>query len=596
MADIQSTASGLWSAGSTWVGGTPPASADTVDINSGHTVTYDLDDEVTTYGRITISGGTLTFDNSGANRSIRCSDFYGISGTFNIGSSGTPWNSSYTAKILCTDTSGMFDTNGEGTINFYGATKTYYDTTLNGAGTATDTTITTNDTTGWLVGDLIAIQPTGNTSGDHFETEVFRIKAISTTTITLGLYTDETTADALAFGHLDNSIVLNLSHNIQIIHDGAGTTANWGGYRGGSTNNFYRVTFDNCSALVTGSSTTLSNRNNFNYVNCGIITNTANSNVGALNMNSPQFSTVYIKDCNFLAGGQGINYSRADDDPLYSTNQFLVEDSYFWGWDASSTAGGSGDAITGGDQPNNAQITGCHFAGFDANGFDIDKSNANMVFRDCYFYAIDDIMVYINSGNLNPLNWIVFENCIFNESQLGASYTNQFLSWSRYGGASFVNCKWSGSIATPTSSASIASFKDFNQTSGDDRLYVLGGYFQRDSTTKYATSDSLKFVSLNSGFIGQYLIKVHVSSTATKTIGIRGKKSSTSGWTVHPYFFVVNKDDGTISSEATFSDVDTNWNQKTTTISATDGDYLIIYVSIPYNSSSDFNIDDVTIT
>jgi len=55
MANIESTQTGNWATGSTWVGGSVPSAGDTVNIASGHTVTYSAD-TTTQFGDIDIDG------------------------------------------------------------------------------------------------------------------------------------------------------------------------------------------------------------------------------------------------------------------------------------------------------------------------------------------------------------------------------------------------------------------------------------------------------------------------------------------------------------------------------------------------------------
>lgn len=95
MAVITSNASGLWSAGATWVGGVPPANGDSFVIASGHTVEFDVDQSAMATGMVggTITGA-LTLTTTPGTYYLKMSGTSGHNitgaGTFNIGSSGSP--------------------------------------------------------------------------------------------------------------------------------------------------------------------------------------------------------------------------------------------------------------------------------------------------------------------------------------------------------------------------------------------------------------------------------------------------------------------------------------------------------------------------
>ncbi len=82
MATINSTQSGLWSSSSTW-GGATPAAGDTININNGHTVTYDKNDN-TLYGRININAGGALVHQTGIHTRLCCSMFIYVYGRYEM--------------------------------------------------------------------------------------------------------------------------------------------------------------------------------------------------------------------------------------------------------------------------------------------------------------------------------------------------------------------------------------------------------------------------------------------------------------------------------------------------------------------------------
>lgn len=82
MATINSTQSGNWSASSTW-GGSTPNTGDTIIINNGHSIVYDLNSS-TIFGRITINqGGSLTHK-TGIHTKLCCSMFIYVYGKYEM--------------------------------------------------------------------------------------------------------------------------------------------------------------------------------------------------------------------------------------------------------------------------------------------------------------------------------------------------------------------------------------------------------------------------------------------------------------------------------------------------------------------------------
>ena len=175
MATYTSTATGLWSAGATWVGGVKPPSAagHKIVIAAGHTVTYD--EAAGTYGDDTSSttaasnaivvNGTLKFSRSTSTQlTCRGTLFVASGGTLDVGSTADPIPSGVTCAILLNDSATMAvgkhvmtSQNQTGvTWRINGKPRTR-NTGLTSAISAGATSITVDASVGWEIGDQIVI-------------------------------------------------------------------------------------------------------------------------------------------------------------------------------------------------------------------------------------------------------------------------------------------------------------------------------------------------------------------------------------------------------------------------------------------------------
>ena len=173
-ATITSTASGYWSNGGTWVGGTIPSSTDSVVISLGHTVLFDRNDTSTTCGTIEIkSGGILKLDSTASIlRTMQVKGDIKVYGKLEL----IPGS---TLKLEC-ETNGQYGiiVYSGGELKGTGSVPTVL-TTLAAPLAIGGQTITVADASGFGVGDIITL-------GDGANAEGFTISAISgTTTITL---------------------------------------------------------------------------------------------------------------------------------------------------------------------------------------------------------------------------------------------------------------------------------------------------------------------------------------------------------------------------------------------------------------------------
>lgn len=294
MATITSTTTGNWLTGATWVGGVAPTTGDNAVIASGHTVTVDGNVTVgndTATAAITING-TLKFSRTTSHvLTLRGTVANGVGGVWDRGtiadpilepvvsgvifnSSATPANNKYPISIG--------ETNRIGGFHEVGSDKDYKaEPSSNWSAGQTVLPVTT--TTGWIVGDVIAVTSTNvySTAEREFRTILAINPGVSVTVsaltyahttdahvmnLTRNVYWE--TADANYYCYLMVSIRTGMSADVINIKNVAyyGVNANFNDRSGftisGATNNIYYLDVDSPFGVIQGQSMLTGTRRN----------------------------------------------------------------------------------------------------------------------------------------------------------------------------------------------------------------------------------------------------------------------------------------------------------------------------------------------
>jgi hypothetical protein len=217
MAAITSAQTGLWNATSTWTGGVVPVSGDTVTIASGHVITVN---GVYTVGADTATAAVAVAGTLKASRSVSSALTLrgnlvnsGNSAQLDYGVAGDLIPSGITADLIINSSASLavnkygITFTGGTLFSFGGAPKTGF-TTLSAAASSAATSISVSSTTGWVVGDVLAILTTSSTASQR---TVATISSISGTgPFNVGLSTGLESAKA------SGGLVQNLSRNVRV--------------------------------------------------------------------------------------------------------------------------------------------------------------------------------------------------------------------------------------------------------------------------------------------------------------------------------------------------------------------------------------------
>lgn len=211
MAAITTAGSGNWSSttpNAPWPSGTVPTAADTVTIANTHTVTLD------TTGCICLSltvnsGGTLT-NTTAANWDLTSQNDITVNSGGNMLIDMSASSYSATINLNGADATGngyhLVVLDG-GSITLKGKAKTRW-TRLNGGVSASGTSITVDDATGWNTGDLICLA----TTSAYATTPALDLSA-GTNTVSGNTVSSMT---AFSYAHADRGLVGNFSSNLTI--------------------------------------------------------------------------------------------------------------------------------------------------------------------------------------------------------------------------------------------------------------------------------------------------------------------------------------------------------------------------------------------
>jgi len=252
-----STGGGLWSAGSTWVGGSAPVDNDTVVIASGDTVTYDVDwSSAVTYPNgingMTITGTLKLSRTTSGYLKMKAATTIAGAGTFDCGASSSdaiPFAVKHTitggAAWSINGTSGL-------TMTVYAAEPSIKTILLSGDEAIGQTELSVDtDITGdiWADGDTVTINDINKTKESEERVIAAGGRAAGTLTVTAGLTAAKSTG----------AVIVLKSRNVKFIGNGAGyvmtafaankLTIAGGEFVGGST---YLI--NNSSPVISGGS------------------------------------------------------------------------------------------------------------------------------------------------------------------------------------------------------------------------------------------------------------------------------------------------------------------------------------------------------
>lgn len=203
---IASTATGNWSAPTTWSPSQVPTQCNPVNVVTATTVTLDTSAMASTTTII----GQLSFSRtaSGTFTIVGGSVSVNTGGTLDMGTAGSPINASSATLILAYGSSaghyGLVVNNG-GNFLVYGSTRTPW---ALGTGTASGTNVPVV-TTGlnWNAGDTVTV-----------DTEVVTIQSLTGSALTV--------SPALTLTHSTPTVVADLSRNVVVRSSGTNTSAN----------------------------------------------------------------------------------------------------------------------------------------------------------------------------------------------------------------------------------------------------------------------------------------------------------------------------------------------------------------------------------
>lgn len=221
MATYTSAATGLWSAGATWVGGVKPPSGagHKITIAATHVVTFD--EAAGTYGDDTLTGvqvnGTLKASRS-VSTALTCRGdlFIDTNGTLDYGTEADPIPSTTIAQLIINDSATMahskwgirtIDTANWLGFRIWGALKTRL-TNIVGTALSTDTSFTIADVTGWEIGDWLVFEGSvieASTTGQRYRA----ITDIVGNVVTIGA--------SLGYDSQASRKVLNLTSNVRVM-------------------------------------------------------------------------------------------------------------------------------------------------------------------------------------------------------------------------------------------------------------------------------------------------------------------------------------------------------------------------------------------
>lgn len=498
MAVYTSTATGLWSAGATWVGGVKPPSAGghSIVISAGHVVTYD--EAAGEYGDDSATAiqvyGTLQASRTMNTQLTVVGDYITrANGTTDWGRKTVPdalTAGTYTAKILLNKSASMgfmkygLQTNDLG--YFYACGKVRKRNALITSDIAVGgTTCTVDDITGWEVGDTLVIATTNGNKLAHDTVVIATITpgAGTTGTITFG---------ATTYAHVTGAPIGNFSSNVEIRAFNPSFEAYWN-FRNVNSDSANRRSVDDISIWNVGSDSGSQTRSfvyGYNQPSTpfssfdSVSFYCANSS-NIIHLQPQNFGTWAFTNLAMFNNSSGVMFYTAggtvatlrDSVMYYNGGNFMVsawsqggqgvlaERVKYWANDGTAIAHTNGDGAT---------------------------------YKDCIWHTINGMVFYQNAGS------IFVENSSICSPDLIGSPTCQYVAGGGNGGGQFFRGSMTDCLfGTPTTSFYVkntlawshAGYKDFivnkNLDTTAQELYVPTTIFKRENTIKNRSLSSI---------------------------------------------------------------------------------------------------------
>ena len=596
-----STTSGLWSAGTTWVGGVAPVAGDTVLIDAGHTVTADGNIDIGTgvAGNIALSiEGTFivpydlvssTFIFRGI---VRIEQGQTPVSSWTIGTSATPYLSTSTLRMYLECASArqfyIYQEAGAnpGSIKWYGnfqnnsvSTTTYYTTMINDVTTSSNSVTLSTDIDA-KVGQQYII---AGTEGQA-QTGVYTVSAydIATPSITFTSNFNYSYSSGTTLVLVSNNIILVSSNTTNggffQKQDSAGNIANSGettlsnvtfqGLGGGSYSSIFSSQYNYLS--------------NFTSLQCwgNYLERCSLSSFSDIVIASGTITTNY----GILSGATGITVNRAfiilSNTNTGANNTCLWEKGYGNTWNDCFFSGARNamrfaqSDITVNDYINQ-NIYYSEVQNYDGLVADCKVTFNNGLYRELAKTPAEGTNTPIFS--INPTNVFAF-NLTFNNCLLAQSANPNVTSGLMYEGY--------------YSASSFLRFQSFQNEVGSNRFYSSGyGLVSKDTTTVRMAGNSA--IQCNLGWATYYrsLVPTCIQFTLPcnygDTILFRGysRKNSSYGSSTLPYIRVYTNDSG-MDTTTTMTNVNDTWELLTCADTATSTGTVTVFMCVQSTQTS----------
>lgn len=209
MATITSNASGLWSAGGSWIGGVPPANGDTAVIQAAHDIEFNVDQSGSAGVTVTLNG-TLHASTTAGTYKLKMAGNMTGGGTLRAGTEGVPYPTNCIFEII---RNGFSISSSTLTYDLNCTEPTIKWVKLSGVEAIGQTVLSVDrDVTGdaqWISGARLAIVDVN--FGVDFEERTFASATATEITLTSGLSAQKQTG----------AYILLMSRNVKITHSAA---------------------------------------------------------------------------------------------------------------------------------------------------------------------------------------------------------------------------------------------------------------------------------------------------------------------------------------------------------------------------------------